>query len=483
MEKLYIGARIRHLREDRGLTQAALARALDLSPSYLNQIEHDRRPLTVSVLLRITGAFGVDADFFAAQDTARTIAELRETLTDTAVDVELSHSELADLATNLPSVAKALIQLRRRYRDRVDHTAAVLGRDATEVGDVVATKPHEEVRDFLSDRENHIASLDEAAEQLADDVGIGAIDPRAALSRRLDELHGVRVAPQPQNAPIGELRHYDSTARVLRLSRRLHPGQQAFQLAIQIALLEHDEHIEELVAEAALSSDARALARIGLAQYYAGATLMPYQTFHNAAEGCRYDIELLSDQFRVGFEAVCHRLSTLQRPRLRGVPFLFVRVDRAGNVSKRQSATGFHFSRGGGTCPLWNVYEAFSTPGRILTQLAEMPDGRSYLWVARTVARKQTGYGMPSKLFAVGLGCELRHAHRLVYARGLDLGPAASTTPIGSGCSTCERLACPQRAAPQVGRPLDIDEHRSRFVPYMADVTSRADPRRPSTAN
>jgi len=183
-----------------------------------------------------------------------------------------------------------------------------------------------------------------------------------------------------------------------------------------------------------------------------------------AAEALRYDIGLLQQRFGVGFETVCHRLSTLQRPGAPGVPFFFVRVDRAGNISKRQSATQFHFSRTGGTCPLWNVYEAFEQPGRVLRQLASMPDGRKYLWIARTVSGGGRGYGAPRKTFAVALGCDMRHAPRLVYAQGLDLNAAA--TPIGMGCKVCERAHCPQRAFPYLGAALEVDEHQSRFAPY-----------------
>lgn len=77
---------------------------------------------------------------------------------------------------------------------------------------------------------------------------------------------------------------------------------------------------------------------------------MPYDTFHTEAEQCGYDIEYLCQVFGVGYETVASRLSTLQRPNQRGIPFTFVRVDRAGNMSKRQSATGVHFSNSGGTC-------------------------------------------------------------------------------------------------------------------------------------
>lgn len=465
-ERLLVGARVRHLREDRGLNQAQLARMLGLSPSYLNQIERDHRPMTVPVLLRLTEAFGVDPTFFSAEDSARLIAELREALLDEAVGLHASPGELSALANNHPDVARALVELRRRYRDSVEQTAAQLGAAAG----AASAMPHERVRDFFYDRQNHFAELDRAAEQLAAELGAFPGDARVAFARRLRDAHGVQVIQQTPSGSLAELRHFDPAAKVLRLATQLRPGQQAFQLATQLALLEHGAQLDELASADPRLADtqARTLARIGLAHYFAGAALMPYAAFHAAAEEYRYDVERLSDTFRVGFEVICHRLSTLQRPGLRGLPFSFVRVDRAGNISKRQSATGFHFSRSGGSCPLWNVYEAFTTPGRILRQVAQMPDGRSYFWIARTVARKPVGFGKPAKVFALGLGCELRHASRLVYADGLDLSDDALMTPIGIGCKSCERAACPQRAFPAVDQPLAINENRTTFAAYPA---------------
>ncbi|MDM1441655.1 DUF2083 domain-containing protein, partial [Pseudomonas aeruginosa] len=202
---------------------------------------------------------------------------------------------------------------------------------------------------------------------------------------------------------------------------------------------------------------------------FPAAPVLPYPQFHDVAENFRYDVERLSAFYSVSYETIAHRLSTLQRPSMRGVPFTFVRVDRAGNMSKRQSATGFHFSSSRGTCPLWNVYETFANPGKILVQIAQMPDGRNYLWVARTVELRAARYGQPGKTFAIGLGCELRHAHRLVYSEGHDLSgdPNTAATPIGAGCRVCERDNCPQRAFPALGRALDLDEHRSTVSPYL----------------
>ncbi|RSN44909.1 Cro/Cl family transcriptional regulator [Amycolatopsis sp. WAC 04197] len=462
MEKLYAGARLKHLREDRSMTQSDLARLLDISPSYVNQLEHNGRPLTLPVLLRLTEHFGVDAEFFAPQDTARLVAGVREVFADQTVDGKISPGQVDELTTQLPEVARTLVSLHRSYREAMENIATLVseqGLDRT-----AAQQPHEEIRDWFYRRRNHVAELDEPAELLAAQLRLVPGEVRAGLAAGLRERHGVQVTA----APLGADQHrFDPADKVLHLSPALRPGQAAFRLASELALLEAGEVIDRLVDDGNFSGDtARRLARIGLANYYAGALVLPYRVFLGAAERYRYDITRLSDHFGVGFETICHRLSTLQRRGTRGVPFSFVRVDRAGNISKRQSATGFHFSRVGGSCPLWIVYEAFSSPGRIVTQVAELPDGKKYFWLARTVNRTVGGHGDPGKTFAIGLGCELRHATRLVYSDGIALGADAAVTPIGMGCKVCERPACPQRAFPAIGKALRVDEHASSLLPY-----------------
>ncbi|MFD7917798.1 short-chain fatty acyl-CoA regulator family protein [Streptomyces sp. NPDC059740] len=461
MGRTYAGARLRRLRAERGLTQVELARTLAISPSYLNQMEHDSRPLTVPVLLRLTEEFGIDPGFFAERDTSRLVADLREALADEVTAGNVSAGELAELAGRLPSVATTLLDLGQRNLALTERLAEVT-QERDQIDAALPRSPHDEIREFFYRRQNYLHDLDVAAEHLAADLGIRPGEVVRTLAARLSDRHGVHLA-----ADADVMHHYDAASRVLHLSNRLRPGQQAFRMATQLALLEYDRELAELAAEDFQESDtAWPLARVGVAKYFAAALILPYRAFHTAAEELRYDIERLTDRFGLGYETVCHRLSTLQRPRLRGVPFSFVRVDRAGNMSKRQSATDFHFSRAGGTCPLWNVYEAFAAPGRIHVQIAAMPDGSRYLWTARAITRHHGGWGKPGKTFAVGLGCEIRHAPRLVYSDGLDLDNVSAATPIGMGCRTCERLDCPQRAAPPLGRPLDIDEHCSTFVPY-----------------
>ncbi|MFF6906513.1 short-chain fatty acyl-CoA regulator family protein [Streptomyces sp. NPDC012389] len=473
--KIYAHAKLRRLRRERGMNQVELARALGLSTSYLNQIEHSRRPLTAPVLLRIAEVFGVDPEFFSEADEERLATDLRAALGDEACGTQVPLEEAADVARDHPEVARALVALHHRYRDAAERVVALAPpRDGESL---LTAEPHDEVRDFFYAHHNHFGALDAVAERTAADLGMGSAGRTAdALKQRLAARHGITVVTtDPERA--ADARRFDPDAGLLLLSPWLSEAQRAFQLATQLALLEHGSLLDTLVAGGELASgQAAGLARIGLANYFAGALLMPYTAFHRAAEELRYDIELLQARFGVGFETVCHRLSTLQRTGDRGVPFSFLRVDRAGNISKRQSASDFHFSRLGGTCPLWTVYEAFSAPGRILTQVAEMPDGKRYFWVARTVTRGGFGHRAPRADFAVALGCELRHAHRLVYAEGLALDDPRSATPIGHGCRICERQDCAQRARPPAGGRLAVDPDRRTHVPYPVEADGpRAD--------
>ncbi|KUH82023.1 acetate metabolism transcriptional regulator RamB [Mycobacterium sp. IS-1556] len=471
MAKTFVGARVRQLRGERGFSQAALAQMLDISPSYLNQIEHDVRPLTVAVLLRITEVFGVDATFFASQDDTRLVAELREVTLDRDLDVDVDLGEIADLVAAHPNVARAMVALHRRYQLTTTQLAAAT-EDRFSVGSGFSsgsgsiTMPHEEVRDYFYERQNYLHELDTAAEDLTIRMRMQRSELARQLSDRLTMVHGVRIS---RRTDLGEtvLHRYDPTTKTLEINNHLSSGQTVFKMATELGYLEFGDLIDKLVEEGKFTSEeSTRLARLGLANYFAAAMVLPYAQFHDVAENFRYDVERLSAFYSVSYETIAHRLSTLQRPSMRGVPLSFVRVDRAGNMSKRQSATGFHFSSSGGTCPLWNVYETFAYPGKILVQVAQMPDGRNYMWVARTVERRAQRYGQPSKTFAIGLGCELRHAHRLVYSEGLDLSGEVAT-PIGAGCRVCERDNCPQRAFPALGRALDIDEHRSTVSPYL----------------
>lgn len=480
MRKIFMGVRLRRLREERRLTQAALARLLGLSPSYLNQLEKNQRPLTMPVLLRLSEQFDLNIQSFSDDEETRMVTALREvsaTLPASALggleEGRISNAEIREIAASMPAVGRALIHLHRRHREAVERLEAMTvmayqdganqhGRPSQ------LAQPYEEARDFFFTHHNHFAELDAEAERCHASWGLADAGPRRLadqLAERLERKHGVAINLLPTGTSLQ--RSYDPQLRRLSLSPHLRAGQQAFHIATQLAFLEFDATLERMADAPRFSDDSvHRMVRVGLANYFAAALILPYGSFLETAEALRYDIDLLSQRFGVSFETICHRLSTMQRPDASGVPFFFIRVDRAGNISKRQSATHFHFSRIGGACPLWNVYDAFAHPGRILRQVARMPDGRVYLWIARTVSRQVGGFGRAGKDFAVALGCDIEHAHRLVYASGLDLSNPDVPTPIGMGCRVCERPSCPQRALPYVGRPLAVDENVSGFVPY-----------------
>lgn len=463
MAKTFAGARLRRLRDERGLTQVALARALGLSNSYVNQLENDQRPITVAVLLALSDRFDLPTHYFAPDADARLTADLREILTD------VTPAQIEELVARMPEVGQTMVSLHRRLHDATAELESVHGRANLDAQTgAQPPMPFEEVRDFFYDRRNYIDDLDRAAEDLftSQRLRVGGLDGQ--LAELLTDQFGITVVIDDGDAlGAGVKRRYRDDVKALYLARWLLPGQRAFQLATQLALLLHTDLITSIVAtDDELSVEAREVARIGLANYFAGALLLPYRRFLSAATELRYDVDRLARKFDVGFETICHRLSTLQRGDARGVPFIFVRTDSAGNISKRQSATAFHFSRVGGNCPLWVVHHALSRPGEFLTQVAQMPDGRSYFWLAKTSVSTPSRYLGTPKSFTIGLGCDLAHADKLVYSTGIDLTDAAAAVPIGAGCRICDRPECPQRAFPYVGRPVLVDPQTSSNLPY-----------------
>jgi hypothetical protein len=316
------------------------------------------------------------------------------------------------------------------------------------------------VRDFFHYCDNYIDAVDHAAERFAEGGARAEIDTVAL--RRLKEI-GVTVT----EADTPTLRHYDRSTGLLTLSTRAAPETRRFQLLLQLALLTQDQLLEATLDFARFQSEgARSIAKIGLANYFAGAALMPYGRFLAAAQEVRHDLEILAMRFGASVEQVCHRLSTLQRPGAKGIPFFFVRVDQAGTITKRHSATRLQFARFGGACPLWNVHRAFETPGRFLRQLAETPDGVRYISLACDVSKPGGSFGAPVRRFAIALGCEVKHAGDLVYADDLDVTNARAFEPIGISCRICERTDCHQRSVPPLERRLQVTPDERGVLPY-----------------
>jgi predicted transcriptional regulator/transcriptional regulator with XRE-family HTH domain len=459
-QKIYAGAKLRELRQRLSLTQRVFADRVKISLPYLNQMENNHRPVSASVVLALAQEFGLDVTELTAGESERLVSDMREAFADPVFGPQ--SPSLADLrltASNAPALARAFLDLHRAYRQSHERLASLdeaLGRD----GASLRNSPWEEVRDFFHYCDNYLDAIDHAAEHFSS----GAINKKDIQTLAIHTLKARGIDFHFSNNST--LREFDSTAKILTLSARASAPTQRFQLLYQVALATQNDLLEATLDLARFHTpEARDIAKIGLANYFAGAALMPYTAFLAAAQATRHDLERLADQFGASIEQVAHRLSTLQRPGAKGIPFFFVRVDQAGTITKRHSATRLQFARFGGACPLWNVHRAFETPGHFLRQLAETPDGARYLCLARDVSKPGGAYLAPVRRYAIGLGCEVAHAGSLVYSDGLDL--KGRFEPIGVSCRICERQECHQRSVPPLERRLRVDPDKRGILPYI----------------
>ena len=462
--KLFLGARLKRLRRERGLQQGAMAAELGISASYLNHLERNQRPVTAGILLRLAEAFEVDIRRFASDGGEQGSAEqLAEVFTDPMfADLQISRQEILELSDNSPAVAEGVIRLYTALRERRRLPAeADLEAEADERALIT---PATWVRDDIQSCRNHFPELEEGAETLGGALGdpLSVAEP---LRRRLKEAYGVEVRVVGPEELQGASQSFDPQRRLLMLSSLLRPENKTFGIAYQLSLLEFHPIIARLLEVARLpDAGSRHLLHMSFANYAAGAIMMPYGKFLGAAERYRWSIDRLCAEFGANVEQVAHRFTTLGRQGAKGIPFFMLRIDPAGNVSKRYAGERFPFSRFGGTCPRWNLHAAFQAAGQVVTQLIETPDGHRYFTVARTIERP-IKTELSGGLLAIGLGCSIEHAHKLHCAEGIDL-ERAPVTPVGPACALCPRLDCAYRATPPAGAKLAVHEFRKTISPY-----------------
>ncbi|MDQ0315973.1 helix-turn-helix domain-containing protein [Amorphus orientalis] len=510
MVRVPIGQRIRERRREAGLAQAALAAELDISPAYLSLIEHDKRYIGGKLLRRIADALELDLDYLTADQDSRLVEALME-LARALGHEELDAATAAGFVGRYPEWARAFIRLHRSLQDATETALALserLGRDPelmalshqmlTQItsirsfseilaehddlagaerrrfAGIIASEsdgltssartmidtlqqsgnafrpssPANEVDDFIIDNRNYFASIEDAASQLRTELSSERLLSLDVLHRRLTEQHGVAVTSADE-APGA-----CTTDRCLELPEGAAPTTLRFRLAHRLCELELADTFEKLAVPGRFSSpDARLRAKRALARYAAGALLFPYDAFVEAAEELRYDLDGLGARFQASFEQAAHRLVTLRAPGKEGVPFAFLRTDPAGNISKRFSIPGLRMPEYGGACPRWAIYSALGQSDQIVSQLAAMPDGGRYLFVAKRVSKVAMAHGRPATVFSVMLGCEAHYADRIVYGDAFASRRASLITPVGFECRSCRREDCDQRAHPPVFRP------------------------------
>lgn len=459
---LQIGGRIKRLRRQKSVSQTQLAEALEISASYLNLIEHNRRRITVPLLFRVAGYFGVEPGELAESDDARLAGDLMEMFGDDIfADADLTNTDVRDLATHHPAVGRAVLKLFDQIRHLQAPKSAAAEPLAT--GHNLVT---EAVSDFLQENANYFPSLEAAAERVRHDIDNDGDGFEAGLKAYLFNVFGIET--RLASLPNGVVRRLDDGGRVLLVSDTLESESALFTLAQHVALLVADGEIRALIEASTLPQpDSIGLARNVLASYAAAALAMPYEPFFRACRDTRYDIERLGRRFRMSFEQVCHRMTTLQRPGMSGIPLHLVRTDIAGNISKRFSLSGIHIPRHSGACPRWNVYSAFLNPGQINVQLSQMPDGQRYFCIAKAITKGTYAHNAPRRHISIGLGCHVSHAAGMIYADGVDLSAPAGAVPIGVGCRICPRGECGQRAHPAADHRFLTDDSRRMENLYM----------------
>jgi XRE family transcriptional regulator, fatty acid utilization regulator len=465
MTKTFVGPQLRQLRRERHQTQAEMAKVLGVSPGYVNLLENNERSLSLRVLMALADHYGVDWREIVTDKTSNQLAELRSIIKDPMFSTTPDLTELRAAIDHAPMLVEQFLHLYGVHRNTLERMMRQGSGVTTDR--LLATSAEAVVHDFFRDNSNYFHDLEVAAERLRVTEGNEPDDIYATLKTRLLNTHGIRIKRRTIEEMTQALRVYDKENRVIYLSEALDYANVVFQVAHVMCLIELHELLKKLTSVKKINSGT-SLARchVELANYFAAALLMPYEHFLREAESMGYDIDRLAARFGVSFEQTCHRLTTLQRPGAQGVPFFFLRVDKAGNVTKRFNSTSFHLAEYGGACPVWQVHMAFRLAGVIIPQFVEMPDGDRFFTINRTVDRPTTNFETQDHRLAVSLGCELKFAKKLGYAAAFNVDDERIFSRIGINCHVCPRQACSQRAHQPLFTDLPLDTSRRGKTRY-----------------
>lgn len=465
MQKTFVGPQLRQLRRSRKETQAEMAKALGVSPAYVNLLENNQRSLSVQMLMALSDAYGVDWRDLVQDPSSNTLAELRSVLQDPIFEGAPDLQELRAAIDHAPGLVDQFLMIYRVHRSTLDKILRQ-GRERMPA-DLLASSPETVIHDFFRNHRNHFPELETAAEKLRAETPCGPDDVYAVMKARLADRHGLRVEIEPVENMSEALRIYDRETGIVRLSAALDHPNRTFQLAHVLCLVEFPRDLKRLTHDSGITSPtALARCQVELANYFAAAVLMPYAEILEKAQTTQYDVDRIASVFGVSFEQVCHRLTTLQRKNAAGVPFFFLRVDKAGNVTKRFNSTTFTLAEYGGACPVWNIHTAFRTPGVITPQFVELPEGERFFTISRTTERPVFSRESQDRRLAVALGCEVRFADQIAYANAFNLASADLYSPIGINCHLCPRQACSQRAHQPLFKELTISPDRRGNTRY-----------------
>ena len=467
-----IGPKIKSFRRQLGLQANKLAEQLGISPSYLNLIESGKRKIDGDLLLKVCEELKIELSDLTNKSDLNLVNDISELLDDQLFeDLDILGPEVKDLVNTNPKIARALIKLGDNYKQKDNE---IINKVETLSGKIIDSRktsfPGEVISDFLQDKQNYFPKLEEFANKIFEKVQVNNRTRYIALCDFLNSEYSIKVKDviPEEDKPFSKI--FNKNKKELLLSDYNSLETKKLHAAAQIAQEGAEEEINSYLSEFKFPSDeAKRLTKIALLNYCGAAILMPYKLFHSECKKLKYDLELLQNTFATSFEQVAHRVTCLQDPKLPGIPFHMLRVDIAGNISKRFSLSGIEIPRYGGACPRWNVYSAFTRPGVIQAAVSKMTNGKKYVCIARTVEKGVGRYGQKKSMLSIGLGCEAKYAKDFVYTENLNLNDKKTEIPIGVSCRTCDRLDCSQRAFPPLHKKFDVDINSRGVSVYVTD--------------
>jgi len=469
---LKIGPKIKSFRRQIGMQANKLAEELGISASYLNLIEGGKRKIDGDLLLKVCEKLKIELSDLTKKSDLNLANNISELLDDQLFDdLDILGPEVNDLVNTNPKIARALIKLGDHFRQK-DHE--MINKVENLSGKIIdgrkAAFPGEVISDFLQEKKNYFPKLEDFANKIFDKVQKNNRTRYIALCEFLKSEYSITVKDviPEEDKPFSKI--YNKNKKELLLSDYNSLETKKLHAAAQIAQEGAIKEINEYLAEFKFPSDeSKRLTQVALLNYCGAAILMPYKLFHNECKKLKYDLELLQNTFATSFEQVAHRVTSLQDPKLPGIPFHMLRVDIAGNISKRFSLSGIEIPRYGGACPRWNVYSAFTRPGVIQAAVSKMSNGEKYVCIARTVEKGVGRFGQSKSILSIGLGCEAKYAKEFVYTENLNLNDKKTEIPIGVSCRTCDRLDCSQRAFPPLHKKFDVDINSRGVSVYVSD--------------
>ena len=469
---LKIGPKIKAFRRQLGLQANKFAEQLSISPSYLNLIESGKRKIDGDLLIKISKELRVNLSDLTSKNDLNLENDISELLDDQLFeDLDILGPEVKDLVNTNPKIAKALIKLGDNFKQK-DHE--IINKVENISGKIIDSRktsfPGEVISDFLQENKNYFPKLEDFANMIFEKVQKNNRTRYVALCDFLKKEYSIVVKDiiPEEKKPFSKV--FNKNSKELLLSDYNSLETKKLHAAAQIAQEGAIDIINDYLSKFKFpSQESKKLTQVALLNYCGAAILMPYKLFHSECKKLKYDLQLLQNTFATSFEQVAHRVTCLQDSKLPGIPFHFLRVDMAGNISKRFSLSGIEIPRYGGACPRWNVYSAFTRPGVIQAAVSKMTNGEKYVCIARTVEKGVGRYGQSKSILSIGLGCEAKYAKEFVYTENLDISDKKTEIPIGVSCRTCDRLDCSQRAFPPLHKKFDVDINTRGVSVYVND--------------